>query len=135
MRKAVLAARGLVTAVAVIALLVLALVAARASANSPSATISFAGNATLLSNPGSVNVTLHYSCLPPSPGNIILTLDEDGNQSGDFLFGQATCDGKNHSITVTLLGLFTPGTAAGFAVIENGDGSATETTNATVGIR
>jgi hypothetical protein len=135
MRKVALAAGRLVPVVAVIALLVLALVAARASANSPSATISFAGNATLVSDPGPVTLTLHYSCLPPSPGNIEITLGEGEVISGDFLPGAATCDGRNHSLTVTVTGLFTPGTAAGQAFVENLEATATASDSATVFIR
>src|SRR5207253_96409 len=44
-------------------------VPASASADSAAATISIAGNATFISgSAGPVAVTLHYSCLPPSPG-------------------------------------------------------------------
>jgi len=135
MRKNAFSAPRLVSAVAVIASLVLALLATSASANSPSATIAFTGNATLLSNPGPVSFTLKYSCLPLSPGNIIVSLSEDGLFSSDFILGAATCDGKNHSITVTLEGIFTPGVGAGTAMIENADGTASATTNATVPIK
>jgi hypothetical protein len=134
MRKAAQAAGRLVPAVAVIALFVAALVAGGASANAPSATIAFAGNATLLSDPGSVEVDLKYYCLPPSPGFISVSLDEDGMQSSDFIPG-ATCDGKNHTATVTLAGLFTPGVAAGTAFVENLDGSASDTDMARVAIK
>ena len=128
------AARRLAPAVAVIALLIPALVATGASANAPSASISFAGNATLVSDPGPVNLTLHYSCLPPDGGNILVSLGENGFSSGDFIPG-ATCDGRNHSISITLFGLFTPGTGAGTATIENGDATASATTTAKVAIK
>ena len=88
-----------------------------------------------MSDPGPVEVTLDYSCLPPSPGSILLSLDENGLYFSDFYFGAATCDGKNHSITVTLQGLFTTGTGAGAATIDNFDGSAVASTNATVPIK
>lgn len=78
---------------------------------------------------------MHYFCLPPSPGNIILFLDEDGVSGGDFLVGAATCDGKSHTLTTTLVGLFTPGIAAGTATVENTTGSAMATANQRVGIK
>jgi hypothetical protein len=136
MRKVALAAGRLVPVVAVIALLVLALVAARASANSASATFSFVGNATLVSDPiPGVSLTLHYSCLPPSPGNIEITLGQNEVISGDFLPGAATCDGKIHSLTVTVSGPFTPGTAAATGFVENLEATATASDSATVFIK
>jgi hypothetical protein len=48
---------------------------------------------------------------------------------------EATCDGKNHSVTVTVDGLFVPGTAAGRAEITNTSGGAMATTTATVFIK
>ena len=131
MRKARFGAYRLVTAVAVIALLALALVAARAEANPQAATISFVGNATLVT--GGVIVTLHYSCLPPSPGFIAVDLDENGLPGGTTT--EAICDGQNHSVTVTVEGLFTPGTAAGRADVTNGSGGAMATTNQAVPIK
>jgi hypothetical protein len=109
-----------VPVIAVIGLLVLALVPASASANPASGSISFAGNATLLSNPGPADVTLHYSCLAPSPGVVQAALDENG-VTGLSPVVPATCDGQNHSVTVTVSGLFTPGTAAGIAEVVSGN--------------
>ena len=134
MHKVVLAAGRLVPVVAVIALLALALMAAGASANAPAATISFAGNATLVSDPGPANVTLHYSCLLPSPGFIEVNLDEDGLFFGGNVV-EATCDGRNHSVTVTVDGVFVPGTAAGRAAVTNGSGGAFASTNEQVLIK
>jgi hypothetical protein len=133
MYKAGLPVRRVVPVVVVIALFVLALVAASAKANSPPATISFVGTATLVSDPGPVDVTLHYSCLPPSPGAIALDLDEEGVPGGAA--ADATCDGKTHSVTVTVDGLFTPGTAAGRADITNSSGGAIASTTAKVIIK
>ena len=134
MRKAGFAVPRLVPVVVVSALLFSAL-AAGAKANSPAATISFAGNATLVSDPvPAVDVALHYSCLPPSPGFINVNLDEDGLYYGGN-FVEATCDGRNHSVTVTIAGLFVPGTAAGRAEITNNSGGAFASTNETVLIK
>jgi hypothetical protein len=66
-----------------------------------------------------VAVTLHYSCLPPSPGSLDVALDENGVLGGSTI--GATCDGQNHSATLTVPGAFTPGTASGFARVENAD--------------
>ena len=134
MRKARFRVRRLVPVVVVIASIISALVAASASANSSAATISFAGTATLVSAPPSVIVTLHYSCLPPSPGFIEVDLDENGTAFGGG-FAEANCDGRNHSVTVTVDGLFSPGTAAGRATLTNGTGGATASTNETVPIK
>jgi uncharacterized protein (DUF2126 family) len=132
MRKAGFAVPRLVPVVVVSALLFSALVAG-AKANPAPATISFVGTATLVSDPGPVNVTLHYSCLPLSPGFLAVNLDEEGLPGGDVR--EATCDGKNHSVTVTVDGLFVPGTAAGRAEITNLTGGAMATTTATVFIK
>jgi hypothetical protein len=93
-------------------------VSANASANPPAATISFAGTARLLSNPGPVEVTVHYSCPPPSPGTVLAALVENG-VGGSSPAVPATCDGNNHSVTLTVAGSFTPGTATGRAVVFN----------------
>jgi hypothetical protein len=133
MRQAHFGACRLVSAIAVIALVVLALVAAPAGANPAPATISFVGTASLVTNPGAVEVTLHYSCLPPSPGFIAVDLDEAGLPGGAA--ADATCDGQNHSVTVTVDGVFTRGTAAGRADVTNNSGGATASTSATVAIK
>jgi hypothetical protein len=132
MRKAGFAVPRLVPVVVVIASIVLALVAG-AKANPAPATLSFVGTATLVNDPGPVDVTLHYSCLPPSPGFLAVNLDEEGLPGGSVM--EATCDGKNHSVTVTVDGLFVPGTAAGRAEITNLSGGAMATTTATVFIK
>ena len=134
MSKVALAASRLVPVVAVIAFLALALMAAGASANAPAATISFAGNGTLVSDPGPVIVTLHYSCLSPSPGFIEVNLDENGVFVGGDA-AEATCDGRNHSWTATVGPAFIPGTAAGRADVTNGSGGAIASTNEQVIIK
>jgi hypothetical protein len=105
-------------------LLVLALLPAGAPANPPAATISFVGGGTLLS-PFSVEVTVHYSCLPPSPGEIDAFLDESGTAFGTTDPVLATCDGKNHSVPLTMMGgpIFTPGIATGTATVVNNAGA------------
>lgn len=85
--------------------------------------VSFSGAATFVSgNSGPVMVTLRYTCLPPSPGTLQAQLDENGVR-GLSPMEQATCDDQQHSITVTIAGAFTPGTASGEAVLTNGDAS------------
>src|SRR6266550_6973552 len=85
-------------------LLALALLPASAPANPAAATISFVGGGTLLDD-GSVDVTLHYSCLPAisGPGGIEVTLQQG------LVFGAnldtAICDGRNHSVILNM----TPG--------------------------
>jgi hypothetical protein len=105
-------------------LLVLALLPAGAPANPPAATISFVGGGTLLS-PVSVEVTLHYSCLPPSPGEIDAAIDESGMAFGTSNPEMAICDGKNHSVTLDMVGgpAFTPGIATGTASVFNNAGA------------
>jgi hypothetical protein len=132
MRKAGFAVPRLVPVVVVSALLFSALVAG-AKANPAPATISFVGTAELVSDPGPVDVTLHYSCLPPTLGFLAVNLDEEGIPGGGVI--EATCDGKNHSVTVTVDGLFVPGTAAGRAEVTNTSGGAMATTTATVFIK
>jgi hypothetical protein len=136
MRKAGFAVPRLVPVVVVSALLFSALVAG-AKANPAPATVSFVGTAELVSDPvPAVDVTLHYSCLSPSPGFLAVNLDEDGLPPiVGGVVGEATCDGKNHSVTVTVDGLFVPGTAAGRAEITNYSGGAMATTTATVFIK
>ena len=122
-------------------LLVLALLPASAPANTAAATISFVGGGTLLSD-GTVEVTLRYSCLPPgiagTGGGIDATLEESDTAAfGTTAPAMATCDGKNHSVTLTMASLvpFTPGIAAGKANVFNDTGSAMATANDQVTIR
>jgi hypothetical protein len=137
MRKAGFAVPRLVPVVVVSALLFSALVAG-AKANPVPATVSFVGTAELVSDPvPAVDVTLHYSCLSPSPGFLAVNLEEDGQPEPIVggVVGEATCDGKNHSVTVTVDGLFVPGTAAGRAEVTNTTGGAMATTTATFFIK
>jgi hypothetical protein len=109
-------------------LLVLALFPAGAPANPPAATISFVGGGTLLS-PLSVDVTVHYSCLPGISGEIDGFIDESGTAFGTTDPVLATCDGKNHSATLTMMGgpAFTPGIASGTAEVSNSAGAIADT--------
>jgi hypothetical protein len=94
-------------------------VPASASADSAGATISIAGNATLIStSPGPVAITVHYSCLPAFTGIVGVSISE-GLGSG-FGSVNATFDGQNHSATVTVTGPFVPGTAEARAFVNNG---------------
>jgi len=125
----------LVALIAVSAALVLALLPAGAPANPAAGTISFSGSGTLLSD-GTVDVTLHYSCLPPGPGEIGVELDEGGSAFGFSPITLVTCDGRNHSVTVNIApGPFTPGTATGNAFLTNFDAQASDMTNEKVAIR
>jgi hypothetical protein len=92
---------------------------AGASANSDISSISFAGNATLLFSPGPVNVTLHYSCPPPNPGTIAANVIQNDVVVGTAASEPANCDGQNHSVTLTIDGLYVPGPAQGFAAVDN----------------
>jgi hypothetical protein len=116
-------------------LLALALLPASAPANPAAATISFVGGGTLLDD-GSVDVTLHYSCLPSisGPGGIEASLEQG------LVFGAnldtAICDGRNHTVTLNMTpGPFTPGIAGGRASVFNDNGSATASANDQVTIR
>jgi hypothetical protein len=91
---------------------------AGASANPDVASISYAGNAELFFSPGPINVTLHYSCPPPSPGEILAVVVQNA-VTGESAPTLATCDGRNHSVTLTVTGLFVPGEAQGLAVVQN----------------
>jgi len=117
-------------------LLALALLPASAPANPAAATISFVGGGTLLDD-GSVDVTLHYSCLPPSnpgPGGIDVTLQQN------VFFGEnlamAVCDGRSHSVTLNMApGPFMAGIAGGKATVSNDNASAMASANDQVTIR
>ena len=92
---------------------------ATASANANVSSLSFQGNATLLTDPGPINVTLHYSC-PPSVTNGTIQVEVlEGVVDGTSLPQPATCDGNNHSVTVTVDGLFVPGDAEGIAILQD----------------
>jgi hypothetical protein len=128
----------IVPLISVALLLVLALLPASAPANPAAATISFAGGGTLRDD-GTVDVTLHYSCLPPSPaaGGISASLDEGGTAAGGTA-ATPVCDGRNHSVTLNILGLplgFSPGIAAGNASVTNDTGGSFAVTNEQVMIK
>ena len=92
------------------------------SANANLSTISFAGNATLLSVPGPVNVTLHYSCPSPNPGELAAEVIQN-NVPGVSDPQPANCDGQNHTVTLTIPGAFVPGSAEALAVVRNASAS------------
>ncbi len=121
--------------ISVAVLLVLALLPASAPANPAAATISFAGGGTLLTD-GTVDVTLHYSCLPPGPGGIVASLDEGGTAVGSTA-ATPMCDGRNHSRTLNIVGVppFSPGIAAGTAGVTNDTGGSFADTNEQVTIK
>ena len=105
-------------------LLALALLPASAPANPAAATISFAGGGTLLSDGTGVSVTVHYSCLPPNTGEIDGYLNESDTASGISAPTPAICDGRNHSVLLTMVGAgFTQGIAAGTAEVSNSAGA------------
>jgi hypothetical protein len=137
-RKTSLRVRRFVPAVLLFASLTLALAAATASANSPAATISFSGGGHLVASPtpGSVKLTLNYDCVPPSPANISVTIDEEGTAFGGTALS-GTCDDKGHSVTVTVEGVppFFKGVAAGTATITNGSGGASGMANQEINIK
>ncbi len=127
--------RRFVPAVLLFASLALALAAATARANEPAATISFTGGGHLVSSPlPGVTVTLKYDCVPPSPGIINVTIDEEGTAFGGT-FLNATCDNKSHSVTVTVEGPFFDGVAAGTASLSNGSGGAVAMANQEINIK
>jgi hypothetical protein len=125
--------RRLLLLMAVSAGLALALLPATAPANPAAGDIAFVGNGELLI--GSVDVTLRYSCLPPSPGGMVVRLDEGGTAFGINVDTPATCDGRSHTVTVNVPGPFTPGIATGTAEVFNLDAQATADTNQKVAIK
>jgi hypothetical protein len=110
-----------------------ALLPATAPANPVAGDIAFVGNGDLLL--GSVDVTLRYSCLPPSPGGLEVHLDEGGTAFGLNVDTPATCDGKSHTVTVNVPGPFTPGIATGNATVFNADAQVMADTNQKVAIK
>jgi hypothetical protein len=128
--------RGIVPLVPVGLVLALALLPASAPANTAAATIDFVGAADLVLPLGTADVTVRYSCLPPSPGELVVELDEKGTAFGANIGTPAICDGKNHSVTLNVApGPFTPGTATGTATVFNADGQAIGRANQQVNIR
>ena len=83
-------------------------VPASSSANAPSATVSFAGNAKLIPDSGGfIMVTLHYSCAP-GIGLLTVIMNEPGIASQTSANNPAVCDSKQHSVTLTIGNGFTP---------------------------
>jgi hypothetical protein len=117
-----MALRKLVPLIALSAVVALAMLPASAPAASPSGTVSFGGEGKIQSN-GTLNVTLKFDCLPPSPGTIEVTIDEGGMGFGT---GEATmlpCDDRNHTVIVNVPGgPWVPGTVTANANLFNADG-------------
>jgi hypothetical protein len=96
-----------------------------ASANANVSSVSFQGNATLLTDPGPINVTLHYSCPPTVADGAITVVVFEGVLEGTSDV-PATCDGNSHSVSVTVLGAFLPGDAEGLAVLVSSTSSSAQ---------
>jgi hypothetical protein len=127
--------RRLLLLMAVSAGLALALLPTTAPANPVAGDIAFVGNGELLID-GTVDVTLRYSCLPPDPGGLDVRLAQGFTAFGINVDIPATCDGKNHSVTLNVApGPFTPGTATGNAQVFNGNAQVVADTNQKVAIK
>ena|SRR6266487_2915150 len=100
-----------------------------ASATAPSATIQILNQGQLVS--GGVVITLDYSCLPPSPGALEVTVGENGVVGVTFT-PTATCDDSKHQQSLFVAGPFTPGSAAVRAFVENADVTAVASTDGEV---
>jgi hypothetical protein len=98
----------------------LALATGLASATATSAKITIANQATLVSD-GSVVVTLTYTCAP-GPANDTTGLVQVDLQQGaviDFTTASATCDNRQHTVSLDVLGPFSQGTATALGVVTN----------------
>ena len=87
----------------------------------------------MLTNPGNVNVTVRYVCPPPN-GALAAGLRESGME-GLSEAHEATCDGQGHFVTLTVLGMFTPGTAEGVAAVVNGNAGNAALANQKIAIK
>jgi hypothetical protein len=134
-----MAHRRLLQLMAVSAGLALALLPTTAPANPAAGDIAFVGNGELdgeLLIDGTVDVTLRYSCLPPDPGGLVVQLAQGFTAFGTNVDIPATCDGKNHIVTLNVApGPFTPGTATGNAQVFNGNSQVVANTNQKVAIK
>ncbi|PYT03769.1 MAG: hypothetical protein DMF60_17370 [Acidobacteria bacterium] len=109
-------------ALAMVALLGLALMPTRASADDifHNAKMQIMEQADLVDSL-TIDVTLHYSCLDPD-GTIELDVSQ-GGVSG-FAVDLATCDGQNHTTTLSVVGgPWVPGSAAALATVFNATGT------------
>jgi hypothetical protein len=109
---------------ALVAPMVLGLHPSPASAKAPAATIHVL-TAKLVT--GGVDVTVSYSCPPPSPGLVQVTVNHptgSGMNTAD-----AICDGHTHKATILVTGPFVKGTATINAFVQNGDSSAANGTD------
>ena len=107
-----------------------------ASADQATASISFNGTGTITST--GVDVPLHYLCQPSitppsSTGSILARIFQNGVSSTPGT-ATANCDGQEHSITVSIPGIFTPGTVEGQAALFNPDFTSGAATSANINI-
>jgi hypothetical protein len=117
--------------------LLLALATGPASATATNAKISIANQATLLTS-GDVVVTVTYTCAPglanDTTGMVVVDL-----QQGTLPFsagdGPATCDNRQHTANIDVLGPFSQGTANALAIIDNSNDSSFATTSRGVTIK
>jgi hypothetical protein len=103
--------------------------AASASGNITKAgTLQFETNAQLVySGPTvtGVDVSLHYSCFPPTSGLLKIEVDQTG-YGGAFnplTTAPATCDDSNQQTTVFVPGAFVPNPAVATGTVQNADQS------------
>ncbi len=61
-------------------------------------------------------------------------MDENGTAFGGSV-ANAICDDKTHSVTLTVVGMFYPGEAAGRAILTNNSGGATAMANQEIKIQ
>jgi|SRR5437762_3267623 len=70
-----------------------------------------------LLNTATINVTVHYSCLPPG-GEITIDVSQDVVEGAAI--DTAVCDGANHTATIPVIGgPFIPGSAAAVGIVSN----------------
>jgi hypothetical protein len=107
-------------------MMILAVAPSAAPANTPAASIQFAGQAQLQEN-GSVNVTVHYLCQPGifgTGGFVGVELQQPG--VARLGLEDAKCDDQKHKVTINVSpssGSFSRGSAAAKAFVENDSGS------------
>jgi VCBS repeat-containing protein len=108
-------------------LAVLPLLAVALTPSTASASTQFFQNASIslisaqLTSAMRVDVTFHYSCTAPGPGDIQVQIDQNGTQATN-LATLATCDGSNQTVTTTVAGgPFVPGSANAVYMVNNAD--------------
>jgi hypothetical protein len=115
--------------IAVAALFVVALIPSTVSADTPAATIAIHSQAQLVASPpGSVAVTVDYSCLP-GPFGAGIDVQVSQRSASNVAFASAICDDQKHSATIVVgPGPFSPGSAAATAGVSNFGGSGASAT-------